>query len=244
MSYSVGNRHGRPGCLLDDVSYHEVEIEKILRGCTSVPVTVDDHGKIYKTVMVAGSVGARVTSSGEMLDEPNVPHKERSARYEAGKWAPVDHKPLPPTGGPVLDSLQPESGWYILLFMIILAIFVLQKLHVVHHSCHSRLDYSGSSTHTSSLVNLSSDLLLQQLIVSTRQRTCHSCIQLIRIIGGCMTDLKILKQRTTRKGPWFKILTQAIFDRALEWYQAKGQDSCIGRPDSESGHIKKWRRVV
>ncbi|KAL8790380.1 MAG: hypothetical protein Q9195_006398 [Heterodermia aff. obscurata] len=112
MLYRVGNRSGRPGCLLDDVSYHQVEIKNIPSGCTSVPVTVDDNGKIYKTVMVAGSVGARVTSSGEMLDESHVPHKGQSGRYEAGKWVPDNRKPPPPTGAPGLDSLQPESGWW------------------------------------------------------------------------------------------------------------------------------------
>ena len=128
MLYRVGNGGSGRGCLLDDVSYHQVEIKQIPSGSTSVPVTVDDNGKLYKTVMVAGSVGVRVTSSGEMLDESNVPH--RGVRYEAGKWVPVDHKPPPPTGEPGLDSLQPESGWYVFLFVMKLAIFILQRLHV------------------------------------------------------------------------------------------------------------------
>ena len=108
MLYRVGN--GRcPGCLLDNVSYHQVDIEQLPSGCTSVPATVDDYGTIYKTVMVAGSVDVRATSKGEMLDESNIPHKGRSGRYEAGKWLHVNHKPPPPTGEPGLDSLQPRS---------------------------------------------------------------------------------------------------------------------------------------
>ena len=130
MLYGVGNGRRGPGCLLDDVSYHQVDIEQIPSGCTAVPVTVDDNGRIYKTVMVAGSVGVRVTSSGEMLDESNPPHKGRSGRYEAGGWVPVDHEPPPPTGEPGLDSLQPESGWYVFLFVITLTTVALQRLRM------------------------------------------------------------------------------------------------------------------
>ena len=130
MLYRVGNGRRGPGYLLDDVSYHQVEIEQIPSGCTSVPVTVDDNGRIYKTFMVAGSVGVRVTSSGKMLDESDVPQKSRSGGYEIRRWVPVDHKPPPSTGEPGLDALQPESGWYVFLFVVILATVALQRLHV------------------------------------------------------------------------------------------------------------------
>ena len=70
---------------LDGVQYPAVDSDKIPSGYASVPVTVDDNGKKYHTVMVAGSVGWRVTSS-------EVNRATRDAK---------------------LDSLQPVSGWWI-----------------------------------------------------------------------------------------------------------------------------------
>lgn len=68
---------------LDGVSYHEVDISDIPNGFASVPVLVDDNGKEYKTKMIAGSLGIKVTS------------KDSS---QAG----TEEK---------LDSLQSLSGW-------------------------------------------------------------------------------------------------------------------------------------
>ncbi|BCR88233.1 DUF4419 domain-containing protein [Aspergillus chevalieri] len=51
----------------------------------SVPVTVDDNGKMYDTVKLAGLVGIQAQSSGVMLDSPE----------ETG-----------------LDSIQPVLGWW------------------------------------------------------------------------------------------------------------------------------------
>ena len=206
MLYRMGNGSRDPSRLLDDVSYHQVEIEQIPSGCTSVPVTVDDNGTIYKTVMVAGSVGVRVTSSGEMLDESNVPHRGHSGRFERGQWVPVDHKPPPPTGEPGLDSLQPESGWYVLLFAILIAIFILQKLHVKP----SLLWFAIESlrvvhTQSKSCENCYFFSYCRNMIVSLNLHIYHSCVQLRRTIGGCMTHLKIPKQQRTRKRPYFMI---------------------------------------
>lgn len=75
-----------PGCCLDGTLYHRVDIDSIPSGHSSVPVKVDDDGDVYNTMMVAGSMGIRVTSSGEALDDTDT--------------------------GPGLDSLQPESGWW------------------------------------------------------------------------------------------------------------------------------------
>jgi hypothetical protein len=58
-----------PGCNLDGTLYHKVNTDNIPEGHAAVPVTVDDNGRIYKTRMVAGSVGICNTSSGDILDE-------------------------------------------------------------------------------------------------------------------------------------------------------------------------------
>ena len=58
-----------PGCNLDGTLYYKVNTDNIPEGHAAVPVTVDDNGGIYKTRMVAGSVGICNTSSGDILDE-------------------------------------------------------------------------------------------------------------------------------------------------------------------------------
>ncbi len=88
-----------PGCQLGDTLYHKVDLDNIPSGCTSVPVKVDDNGTLYETCMVAGSVGIRATSSGGLLGE--------SRTHE-----PYDYQPAIISGRPGLDSLQPESGWW------------------------------------------------------------------------------------------------------------------------------------
>lgn len=88
-----------PGCQLGDTLYHRLKIKDMPSGCTSVPVKVDDNGTRYETRMVAGSVGIRVTSSGGPL-------------AERGEPEPDVHQPATPSGRTGLDSLQPESGWW------------------------------------------------------------------------------------------------------------------------------------
>ena len=65
---------------------------------TAVPVTVDDNCHIYKARMVAGSVGIRVTSSGDTLDSRELrgfitgPNREQIPQY-------------------MEPQTEPESGW-------------------------------------------------------------------------------------------------------------------------------------
>lgn len=81
-----------PGCELDGTLYPRLSIDHIPVGFASVPVEVDDNGKRFHAIMLAGSVGKQVTSSGEMLDDG------RGSRR--------------PFGRPDLDSLQPLTGWW------------------------------------------------------------------------------------------------------------------------------------
>ena len=85
---------GRDGLDLDYVEYHQIDSDSIPPGFTSVPVKVNDDGLEYDTVMVAGSVGIRGTSSSDAL--------ARSQGEGLGQN---------PVG--LLDTLQPESGWWI-----------------------------------------------------------------------------------------------------------------------------------
>ncbi|KAI9927222.1 hypothetical protein MW887_003608 [Aspergillus wentii] len=73
------------GCLLDGVKYHKVNIDEIPVGYSSVPVKVDEFGVIHEAMMVAGMVGIRASSSGEVIQK-------------SGKAA--------------LDSIQPVCGWW------------------------------------------------------------------------------------------------------------------------------------
>lgn len=71
---------------LDGAIYHSIDCEDVPRGVASVPVKLIDDLITYDSMMVAGSVGIRISSSGELLHE----------KEETG-----------------LDTLQPESGWWI-----------------------------------------------------------------------------------------------------------------------------------
>jgi Domain of unknown function (DUF4419) len=71
---------------LDGVRYHKVDRRTIPPGWSKVPVMVDDNGEIVETDMVAGSIGIACSSSGVETAEGRV----------------------------TLDSMQPETGWWII----------------------------------------------------------------------------------------------------------------------------------
>jgi hypothetical protein len=81
-----GYREPEPQLEIDGAKFHRVGTHDIPSGFASVPVEIDDIGILYHAILVAGSVGLRVSSSGEML--------------EGGKE-------------PGLDTVQPVSGWWI-----------------------------------------------------------------------------------------------------------------------------------
>jgi Domain of unknown function (DUF4419) len=81
---------------IDGVKFQRIDISKIPGGFASVPVKVDDNGTIYWTKMVAGSMGMKGTSSGQVLDE---------SYQHYGNISPT----LEDNIG--LDSIQPLTGW-------------------------------------------------------------------------------------------------------------------------------------
>ena len=69
---------------LDGVTYHKVMSNEVPPGYTSVPVKFDEHGTLFDSMMVAGSVGINCTSSGDEMDGAVVGLNTMSA--ETGWW--------------------------------------------------------------------------------------------------------------------------------------------------------------
>ncbi|KFH45374.1 hypothetical protein ACRE_037990 [Hapsidospora chrysogenum ATCC 11550] len=93
-------------CTIDETSFSAVDTTDIPVGYVSVPVKVDDNGTEYKTKMVAGSIGVKVSSSGETLDQSSsagirMIHIDGKSSSDKNSGA---------TTG--LDTLQPVSGWW------------------------------------------------------------------------------------------------------------------------------------
>jgi hypothetical protein len=59
----------RPAYELGPATYHTIDTNDIPAGFASVPVKVDDNGRIHRTKMVAGSLGINITRSGEQADD-------------------------------------------------------------------------------------------------------------------------------------------------------------------------------
>ena len=92
-------RKGRVGCELEGVKFRRVGINELPSGSSSAPVLVDDSGKMYDTMMVAGSIGVQVSASGGDVEAP--------PPYGCGKGL-FQGKMV--VGG--MDTLQPISGWW------------------------------------------------------------------------------------------------------------------------------------
>ena len=70
---------------LDGQTYGRFDMEDLPRGYSTVPVTYNDNGDEFETILLAGSVGIKCSSSGKLTAE----------------------------GQTGLDTLQPMSGWWI-----------------------------------------------------------------------------------------------------------------------------------
>ena len=96
---SMGQDTLRP--VLGHVRYHQIDTQDIPPAFGSLPVKFDDNGYEYDAIMVAGSVGFRVTSSGEPLTP-------MTGQRHCGPTEPNMELAVG------LDTVQPESGWWIL----------------------------------------------------------------------------------------------------------------------------------
>ncbi|KAI4209370.1 MAG: hypothetical protein LQ351_007702 [Letrouitia transgressa] len=99
------------GCQLGQTLYHKVEDQDIPVGYASVPVTVDDNGTVYKTKMVAGSLGIRAWSTGGTLDENTWRHSNGDHQQVNLDTREV-YNPGDSRENPTLDSVQAVSGWF------------------------------------------------------------------------------------------------------------------------------------
>ncbi|KAJ5635152.1 uncharacterized protein N7484_008465 [Penicillium longicatenatum] len=82
---------------LDQTLSRRIDIDDIPSGFASVPVTVNDNGVEYSTMMVAGLIGIQATLSVSLSD---------------GTKDQNDGSSHPPGEEAVIDSIQPVSGWF------------------------------------------------------------------------------------------------------------------------------------
>jgi Domain of unknown function (DUF4419) len=100
---------GPNSCLsLDGAAYHHLNTNDIPTGQASVPVVLDDNGQIFDTMLVAGSVGYQVSSSGE----PAEMHRQPWVLTRAGEGMAHSANDWQDKMQIGLDSLQPISGWW------------------------------------------------------------------------------------------------------------------------------------
>ncbi|KAL8882576.1 MAG: hypothetical protein Q9198_000443 [Flavoplaca austrocitrina] len=101
-----------PGCNIDGTLYHRVDTNDIPSGYVSAPVTLDDNGRLYKTRMMAGSVGIQLRRSGLPVDQSR--GYMYGPSFAWGSNGDITYAGGGPgVGYPVdLDTLQPVSGWW------------------------------------------------------------------------------------------------------------------------------------
>lgn len=83
---------GNAGCELDDILFHKVDTKDIPSAFASVPVTVNDNGSTYESMMIAGLVGIQATPNGSVFNKNH-------DRHESDEQRP--------------NSIQPLSGWWV-----------------------------------------------------------------------------------------------------------------------------------
>ena len=94
---------------LDDVLARSVDIDQIPSGFISVPLTMDDDGKLTEMMMLAGSIGIQAMSKEPVLEERT---RRRWASYLIPRRTKKHNTHTPPTtDGDGPDSIQPFSGW-------------------------------------------------------------------------------------------------------------------------------------
>lgn len=84
----------KPGLILNGQRYHTVKGDKIPAGWSEVDVKLDDNGELFDTVMIAGSVGMRVSDSDDA--ETSGIGKLGVLRPVAGWWIFDTKEEVPP----------------------------------------------------------------------------------------------------------------------------------------------------
>ncbi|KAI1443208.1 hypothetical protein F5Y02DRAFT_429141 [Annulohypoxylon stygium] len=97
------------GCDLDGTLFHKIDMDDVPEGFMSVPMVVVENGIQIKTRMVAGSIGIKASSSGELI-KTKPPQKRQSSNTGGKDQIPVEDLSVSETGP---DSIQPVSGWWI-----------------------------------------------------------------------------------------------------------------------------------
>jgi hypothetical protein len=113
----------KPGCRLGDMVYHRVESGAVPVGWAGALVdVVDEVGGAYQVMLVAGSMGLRVSSSGERLDRNWEDQScltvrtdaDGTRRTEKGEVDDVSGRRRDPEMEAEIgmDTLQPIVGWW------------------------------------------------------------------------------------------------------------------------------------
>ena len=111
------NKHRRHGLepflsssanVFDSSIYPRINTYHRTNGFMSVPVKVDDNGKIYSTRMVGGSVGLHWTRSSYSLEKSL---SRQDHKLFCGNVA-IGTKRVRSAGGMGLDTVKPALGWW------------------------------------------------------------------------------------------------------------------------------------
>ncbi|CAK1364468.1 hypothetical protein CB0940_08151 [Cercospora beticola] len=95
----------RNGCEVDGALYHRVDTKQIPSDYFSVPVTLNDKGKVHHTKMTTGSVGIQTSYSPSRFST-GMPSSKQSG------ISTVDASRTAIAGSAQRDTLQPVSGWW------------------------------------------------------------------------------------------------------------------------------------
>ncbi|KAF5531109.1 DUF4419 domain-containing protein [Fusarium napiforme] len=102
----------RSQIVLGEVAYPTVGIDKVPLGVASVPVEINDNGKITPSMMVAGSFGIQATAMTQDKTTEETSLTEGGLRTRLGSLVGSHQGSTEGTASdPELHAIQPLSGW-------------------------------------------------------------------------------------------------------------------------------------